>query len=203
MKRKSFTLIELLVVVAIIAVLVAILLPALSQARFNTRTVLCSTNLRTVGQGLAQYFQDNHGRCFQNGPELLAWAFYATQFHKYVVPYIQNRKSFACPQILLGYTGKGDATTYEMSMYICGRNAEAAPEPARTEMCWEGDPKDWDFYEAGWSGRFSGMTGGVHGSLQANYLALDGHVEKLDSHPLWSISWTAEHEWGRMFLMGW
>jgi len=46
MKRKSFTLIGLLVVIAIIAVLVALLLPALQLARANARKLLCQTQLR-------------------------------------------------------------------------------------------------------------------------------------------------------------
>jgi prepilin-type N-terminal cleavage/methylation domain-containing protein/prepilin-type processing-associated H-X9-DG protein len=58
--RKGFTLIELLVVVAIIAVLVAILLPALGRARENARTILCGANLRQIGMGLLMYSQNNN-----------------------------------------------------------------------------------------------------------------------------------------------
>lgn len=61
MKRKSFTLIELLVVVAIISVLVAILLPALTTARERARQVACSSNLRQIGLGLQMYLEDWKG----------------------------------------------------------------------------------------------------------------------------------------------
>ncbi len=61
MKRKKlrcFTLIELLVVVAIIAVLVAILLPALSRARDLAKSASCRMNLRQIGLGILQYAND-------------------------------------------------------------------------------------------------------------------------------------------------
>ena len=55
---KSFTLIELLVVVAIIATLIAILLPALASARNTAKRVLCASNFHSVGQGLIAYSND-------------------------------------------------------------------------------------------------------------------------------------------------
>ncbi len=61
MKQKSFTLIELLVVVAIIAVLVSILLPALSQARDNARKAICLSNLRQLATGTVTYFIEYPG----------------------------------------------------------------------------------------------------------------------------------------------
>ena len=59
-RKAGFTLIELLVVVSIIALLVSILLPALSKAREQTKKVVCSTNMRSVGTGLLMYTLD-HG----------------------------------------------------------------------------------------------------------------------------------------------
>ena len=58
-RTRAFTLIELLVVVAILAVLMAILLPSLSKARENAKAARCLANLHGIGQGLVIYEQLN------------------------------------------------------------------------------------------------------------------------------------------------
>jgi prepilin-type N-terminal cleavage/methylation domain-containing protein len=60
-KLIGFTLIELLVVVAIIAVLISILLPALGQARHSARKIVCASQLKTTGQGLTIYASEHNG----------------------------------------------------------------------------------------------------------------------------------------------
>lgn len=62
MKRRGFTLIELLVVISIIALLISILLPALSRSRQLGRATSCMSNLHSLGEAVHMYADANDGR---------------------------------------------------------------------------------------------------------------------------------------------
>jgi prepilin-type processing-associated H-X9-DG protein/prepilin-type N-terminal cleavage/methylation domain-containing protein len=70
--RKKFTLIELLVVIAIIAILAAMLLPALNQARERARAAACVSNMKQSATQLFFYADSNKGRL----PEYINWSGY-------------------------------------------------------------------------------------------------------------------------------
>ena len=62
MKRPAFTLIELLVVVAILAILISILMPALGRARAQAKQTVCAVHLHSIGTAVYNYWTEWNGR---------------------------------------------------------------------------------------------------------------------------------------------
>ena len=142
-KPKAFTLIELLVAVSIIALLIAILLPVLSNVKFAARTTICATRLKQMGIAVTAYATDNHGnmphkmdpgtdRYFNDIDhqyyrwETTPWVIRANGQYNYIPlmePYVSEMsETFVCPHVDYdwndnNYQGQSGATMIPYAMY--------------------------------------------------------------------------------------
>jgi prepilin-type N-terminal cleavage/methylation domain-containing protein/prepilin-type processing-associated H-X9-DG protein len=131
-RQRGFTLIELLVVIAIIALLLAILTPALQRAKEQARRIICRSNLRQYGIATRMYLDGNKGRF----PDPYTWLYTqggtGSTSDEVIMglspdgslwPYLQAKDIHMCPtfKIIAGRTGRENAQySYSMNAYLGG-----------------------------------------------------------------------------------
>lgn len=183
-RRLGWTLVESLVVVAVLAVLLALMLPAYNRIVAHSKNLQCLNNLRQIGMALLQHQQDHDGWLPTPGLGRLAW-------NQSLRPYniIPRDKSLFCPadpqadnsfiETGYSYSMNDQLKSPGMEIVVDGKSdyapirASAVTFPARTIFMGDSNTKK--------SGRFlsyNSFHGERHGGI-SNFVFCDGHVEGL------------------------
>ncbi len=118
MKRKGFTLVELLVVIAIIALLMGILMPALSRVRQVAFRMVCGTNLSGIGKAMLVYANDYEDELPRSGGRNSTWA--------PIIPDWQAPNRFGAYGV--SATGEGGTGSISSCFYLLVKYSEVTPK---------------------------------------------------------------------------
>jgi len=188
MSGKGFTLVELLVVIAIIAILAALLLPALQSVRESARTTTCLAQLRDIGHALQMYRTDL-GR-------FPRWDYY------------RGRKLYPWCDLIMGSANKDTVDYFKAH----GINSPAYIDNKEVFLCPSDDPhpsqvnqdraKGWGFDPFEYSYGFSWCAGREVGSPNQGWDPYESEecakqVLSSDSHWSWLMNFSHEYMYGK------
>jgi prepilin-type N-terminal cleavage/methylation domain-containing protein len=215
--KHEFTLLELLVVIAIIAVLAAMLLPALSKAKGKALSTQCSSNLKTCGLGIFFYVENNDeflipyswsGNSPASFHAQLSRALGMKSVPVATAPAQPQRTVMCCPSSALYTAGTGPyiyAYTYAVnidcgydgSYYFRAKRLLEIVQPCRkgligdaAQTTYEGYPSIHNYLDYNsplTSSRWNGAL--IHADGRGGMLCADGHVERIPHYTIEPKRW--------------
>jgi prepilin-type N-terminal cleavage/methylation domain-containing protein len=162
LNRKAFTLIELLVVVAIVALLVSLILPAMGSAKAQARKAVCGSNVRQLGLGALMYTNDARGMLppcgwWSRDVEAFWWGqimadrvdHTVSPLHKYIRSSLQEDSVFECPEQPWGsYRAQPKDLTPPQPTSTYGYNGYYLTPAATTAYCMDIGKRPWQKTES-------------------------------------------------------
>lgn len=191
---RGFTLIEMLFVIAIIMLLASLLFPVFFMVRSKARGIVCASNLRQIGLGMAQYVADYDGyypyavdpldraapELWDSTPEFAAAIPHLPMLQDALNPYVKSPPTWRCPSDIGFVAGAvvptfleahpssfeqyGTSYFYFTALAAAHVHESVIPQPANVDVLHD--------LVATWHGTFEGYQ-------TSNFLFADGHVKNL------------------------